>query len=721
VGLGVYIGEGKIVTCAHVVQQAIGEAVIAGRPVDDVPHDYIPVIFPHSADSRIHRVQVLDGGWFPKQAEAGDLAVLQLVDQDTIQATPAPLRLVGPLANRMSERPVIEVLGYPPPYSSGTWSRARLVGRAGPRLEWIQLDAPTLTGKRIRAGYSGAGVIDEDDGRVIGCVVAEDTAAEDRTAWMIPTDVISRYWRPLEPMCQPAPPGVPPRRPDRSLRQDEKLDRLARLLHAHSAFFSPADRLLYAAALQSLFAGRLYLANSDVDSDDFNSTSAIVYACSAHPGALDSLGKYLGKFQRAEDEGIFAAIKAAIEALDPAPLLEPSERNDLYRHLDMVDPQVRADMVIRSYWEAVPQLSHPEIDWLRLPSVVRALEAMPAMGDLPPLVHFLEILCRQLPEDITTDLHRWVDALARRDNLDREQIERLRFSSELWSSPVTRGYLLTEITPDGADSNLYLPRISLQHAAQSGRVVHGVLLYPPEGRTVEPVPWEDIPQLFDAAISQIWTDPLGSIRRNLVVEFTLPVPLLSEPVDQWEIERSATAHVVGIDYIVVIRIWDRTTNSSLLNRSITQWETKSVRLGVDQAAILWIDPEDEQHVTTRLYGQLSPDRPVLGMLRPPPLPGVPANDAISIAIRTGVPVLLWRRDEPISESLVSRVDQYVSRHGFLGLPGYILELRQEAANINPGNASATERANMGEGANLTLVWDLADRFALASRRTGSSG
>ena len=71
--------------------------------------------------------------------------------------------------------------------------RARLVGRGGPNTEWIQMDTPTLTGKRIQQGFSGAGVIDEEDGAVIGCVVAADITAEDRIAWMIPTDIIAEY------------------------------------------------------------------------------------------------------------------------------------------------------------------------------------------------------------------------------------------------------------------------------------------------------------------------------------------------------------------------------------------------------------------------------------------------------------------------------------------------------------------------------------------------
>jgi hypothetical protein len=703
VGAGVYVGERKIVTCAHVIETALGLADVTMRPAGHVRVD-----FPQSTDRRVHRAEVIEEAWFPKRDEAGDLAVLQIIDEDAALNTRAPLRLVGSPARR-----TIEVLGHPNGHPNGVWARARLIGRAGPRIEWIQMDTPTLTGKRIQQGFSGAGVIDEEDGAVIGCVVTVDTAAEDRIAWMIPTAVIADYWPELGAMCRAAPAGGQPRPRERSRLPQPEWQRLAALLHAHSGIRLREERLLHINLLERTFDGRLHIERSDIETSDgdFNATLAIVDACAAHPGALYCLAEQLANYHAPEDVPVFLAIDEAIEAVDPSPLLIPDERNRLYRLLDTIDPHVRADTVIRSYQEAVPPIGQSEIDPLDLASVVRELESATAVvSDLPPLIHFIEVLCRQLPTANAADLHRWVDGFARREGFDRGHIARLRLSATPLFPPPMMGYLLTEVMPYGADSERYLPRITLQQTAQSGQLTRGVLLYPSEDRMGDPVSWSEVPELFDSALSRVWESPAVPAE-DLVVEFLLPFPLLSEPVDQWEIETSGPAHVVGIDHVVVVRIWDRVANQRWLNRSMPAWQKKSSRLNSGGAQVWWVNPDDRQYVTTRLYIDLTPDgEPCLGLLGPPRLPPVPGNDPISIGIRTGVPAMTWCRDETISPSFVSRVKDYLAQHGLAELPGFILQLRRESA-----------RTGDPVGSNVTLIWDLADRLAQAGHNSESAG
>jgi hypothetical protein len=704
VGAGVYVGEQKIVTCAHVIEAALGLAGVIMQPTDHVRID-----FPQSTDRRVHHAEVIKGAWFPKRDdEAGDLAVLRIVGEDVTLDSPAPLRFVGSPARR-----TVEVLGHPVGRLNGVWARARLIGRGGPNIEWIQMDTPTLTGKRIQQGFSGAGVIDEEDGAVIGCVVAEDTAAEDRIAWMIPTDIIVAYWPELQAMCRSAPAGRQPRPREKSRLPEPEWHRLAALLHAHSGIRLREDRLLQVNRLERQFDDRLHIERSDIERNDgdFSATLAIVDACAAHPGALHCLAEQLAKYQLPVDEPVFPAIAAAIEEVDPSPLLIPDERNRLYRLLDTIDPYVRADMVIRSYQEAVPPLGQSEIDSLDLPSVVRLLESATAvLSDLPPLIHFIEVLCRQLPAAKATDMHEWVDDFARREGIDRGQIARLRLSTTPLFSPPMMSYLLTEVTPYGADSERYLPRITLQQTAQSGQLTQGLLLYPPEDRMGDPVSWSEVRELFDSALSRVWASPAVPVK-DLMVEFLLPFPLLSEPVDQWEIETSGPAHVVGIDHVVVVRIWDRVANQRTLNRSMPHWQEKSSRLNSDGAKVWWVDPDDRRYITRRLYVDLFPDgEPCLGLLQPPQLPPVPGNDAISIGIRTGVPAMIWCRDGTISPSFVSRVHDYLAQHGLPELPGFILQLRRESA-----------RTDDPLGSNITLIWDLVDRLAQVARHSESAG
>ena len=706
VGAGVHIGERKIVTCAHVIEAALNLADISSRPTGHVRVD-----FPQAVDRQVRWAQVIDGAWFPKRDEAGDLAILQILGDDATPATQAPLRLVG-----SPKRCTIEVLGHPIGQQNGVWARARLIGRGGPNVEWIQMDTPTLTGKRIQRGFSGAGVIDEEDGTVIGCVVAVDTAVEDRVAWMIPTDVITEYWPKLRALCAPALAATrPPRtrqRPRVGVLSDPQWNRLAALLLAHSGIRRREDRLLHINALERQFDGRIHMARSDIEqnNDGFAAALAIVNACAVHPGALHCLAEQLARYQPPEDTSVFPAIAAAIEDVDPSPLLIPEERNQLYRLLDAVDPHVRANMVIRSYEEAAPPLGQAEIDPLDLPSVARELESATAVwGDLPPLIHFIEALCRQLPTPKTAALHGWVDDYARRVDLDRGQIARLRLSTPPMLTPSTAGYLLTEIAPYGADSEHYLPRITLQRTAQSGQLTQGLLLYPAEDQIDDPVPWSKIPELFDSALSRVWSSPTIPVN-DLVVEFLLPFPLLSEPVDQWEIETSGPAHVVGIDHVVVVRIWDRVADQHTLNRSMTNWQEKSSRLSNRGTAVWWVDPDDRQYITGRLYIDLFPDgEPCLGLIRPPSLSTAPGNDAVSIGIRTGVPAMIWCRDETVSGAFVSLIREYLTEHGLLELPRFILQLRRESV-----------RTGDPVGANITLIWDLADRPAPATRHTRSA-
>ena len=87
-GAGIYVGERKIVTCAHVIQDALGLADITMRPTGHVWVD-----FPQAQDRARRRAQVMEhDAWFPERDEAGDLAMLQIVDEDVPRGTAAPLR-----------------------------------------------------------------------------------------------------------------------------------------------------------------------------------------------------------------------------------------------------------------------------------------------------------------------------------------------------------------------------------------------------------------------------------------------------------------------------------------------------------------------------------------------------------------------------------------------------------------------------------------------------
>ncbi|MEW1872306.1 trypsin-like peptidase domain-containing protein [Streptomyces caelestis] len=182
-GAGVLVTGGRVVTCAHVVEGALGAD--AGDPREaELTVDFPGSLAPGAGPVR---AGVAPRGWAPPDEERADVAVLDLYGDAPVDCRPAGLRPCGPARDRIV-RAFGQVAGAP----AGLWLRARLVGSGGLSPEWMQLEAASEAGDRLRQGYSGAGVVDAS-GHVIGLVVAEDTRAERRTGWLIPVEVVVRY------------------------------------------------------------------------------------------------------------------------------------------------------------------------------------------------------------------------------------------------------------------------------------------------------------------------------------------------------------------------------------------------------------------------------------------------------------------------------------------------------------------------------------------------
>jgi hypothetical protein len=96
----------------------------------------------------------------------------------------------------------VHAYGFPEPHDFGVSASAVLAGRAGPDGEWIQLDPPER-GERIRLGFSGAGVVDDETGAVVGMVVTTYQDAESRLAWIIPVDTLQEHVPAVGPWVGP--------------------------------------------------------------------------------------------------------------------------------------------------------------------------------------------------------------------------------------------------------------------------------------------------------------------------------------------------------------------------------------------------------------------------------------------------------------------------------------------------------------------------------------
>lgn len=186
-GAGVVLGDRHVLTCAHVVMAAcdLDESTAdSGKPSTwAVQAEFVghrPAVPPVLA-------RVVPDCWFPPLAdERADVALLEL-------AEPLPDG-TGPLLRRLplSARRTVRMYGFPPEIPTGVWAHARLAGECGPGGEWIQMDAGSK-GPRVRPGFSGAAVFDEETDQVVGIVVTHFTDDSAALSWMIPVETVIRY------------------------------------------------------------------------------------------------------------------------------------------------------------------------------------------------------------------------------------------------------------------------------------------------------------------------------------------------------------------------------------------------------------------------------------------------------------------------------------------------------------------------------------------------
>jgi tetratricopeptide (TPR) repeat protein len=194
VGAGFLTGPGKVLTCAHVVAEALG---LAGTP-DEAPSGEVDLDFPLLSERRVRRARVWPGCWVPIEPETGrgDIAGLDLVD-----ATPAdarPLRLV-PEPNLFGHE--FATFGFPAPpprfagdplAEAGIWAHGRILGRQA--VGHVQLEGTSDSGVRIEPGFSGSPIWDLQVRGAVGMTVTSDLLEERKTAYCIAASDLLAAW-----------------------------------------------------------------------------------------------------------------------------------------------------------------------------------------------------------------------------------------------------------------------------------------------------------------------------------------------------------------------------------------------------------------------------------------------------------------------------------------------------------------------------------------------
>ncbi|WP_116244101.1 trypsin-like peptidase domain-containing protein [Nocardiopsis sp. FIRDI 009] len=190
-GAAALVTPHHLVTCAHVVRAAVGEAGPGSR---------VSVDAPRGAEGWTATAEVLPGGWWWRDGSPWDAAVLRL-------DRPAPARpavLAGP--PRVGDR--VRVVGFAQS-PSGRWVTGSVAGSGGSHPEYVQIDTDPGAGAVFTRGFSGGGVREEETDALVGIVC--EAATEGRLGWMIPMTEIRPVWE--SDRAVPTPPSPPRLRP----------------------------------------------------------------------------------------------------------------------------------------------------------------------------------------------------------------------------------------------------------------------------------------------------------------------------------------------------------------------------------------------------------------------------------------------------------------------------------------------------------------------------
>lgn len=196
-GVGCVVAEKHIVTCAHVINAALGrDRASRERPPDSAR---IRVDFPLLGDAEgapLRECRV--AAWDPPAAPGlggRDTAGLVVVG-DTLPVGAGPARLVA-VRGGGAEDVQAGVLGYPASPSrtaNGAWSHCRLRGAVGGGL--VQLDVESESALRVQPGFSGAPVIVGDawGDAVVGMLAVAGCDGRVDDAYAVPMTEVSAAW-----------------------------------------------------------------------------------------------------------------------------------------------------------------------------------------------------------------------------------------------------------------------------------------------------------------------------------------------------------------------------------------------------------------------------------------------------------------------------------------------------------------------------------------------
>jgi Trypsin-like peptidase domain/Effector-associated domain 9 len=188
IGAGFLVSDRHLLTCAHVVADALGiDSNISEMPTKTIELDF-PLLSPgQKVTTKVVFWKPINSG---KMGE--DIAVLE-IDPLTLPKGLQAARLVT--GDEMWGHP-FRIFGFPQDRDDGIWANGIL--KESQASGWLQMENITAQGVRIEHGFSGSPVWDETLDGVVGIAVTADSDPDGlQDAYLIPSTILGQAWTEL--------------------------------------------------------------------------------------------------------------------------------------------------------------------------------------------------------------------------------------------------------------------------------------------------------------------------------------------------------------------------------------------------------------------------------------------------------------------------------------------------------------------------------------------
>ncbi|WP_019066825.1 VMAP-C domain-containing protein [Streptomyces hokutonensis] len=656
-GAGLVVGADTVLTCAHVVNDALGRPLFDPRE----PERSVIVVELHGMlGARQYFAHVEH--WIPPRSEdggrvlkgdvtwLGDLAVLRL--QATAGELPAPPR-------RTAMSPDQKVQAWHGSGNEATFADLTVTLLVGP---FGYVDG-SPTGMAVGPGYSGGPLWSPYHRAVVGLVAAAFLPGRDpdsgaqlpyspqdmtRRSWAIPWQRVEAELRALGFLDALSPKPVDPEDPAFGILADLVAD----LLPSGNTRVEFGRRLARACGVRY---------GSDVTPPTPEEFASFLLA---HPRALAALAAVL----RREPGGASRRVLAAAGLVRSAKLLSPQEYVELRERLRLLDPAVlgRLAEAVRA---ALPHLAvFP--DGEDLDALLDQLEAHPGDGRsaggearVPALLRVMEYVAALCVEPQQSELRLWANGVTSRLGVAQAALDERRWDAKVWARSVrdraTRGRVLVEVT-----------------RAERGR--HRLGIWCDEGSGPRRVSAESVGSYSspEAArevlrvVTSLTSDAKDA--RPPLVEVLVDRKSLDLPVDEWKarVPGELVPGVLGVEFPLVVHCPELLRRHG---RFLPHWRTRWSR--IDSGRTFLVDEStDPDSLYPTLLNQLDTVRVSVDVS-----PGPARDRIVQTCLVLGIPVVVWDRSADGRSHAVQHMAELATRE----LPDGVRSYRADAFANRP--------------------------------------